>query len=153
MEKRILVANGVNLDLLGRRDKSYYGAFSLKDLENYILNKLPKIRELCSCDFTVKLSFFQTNDELEFLEKLSENWDGMIINPGAWTHTSLALADRLEAVAIPYIEVHLSNIFGREKFRNTSYSAPLAKGFVCGLKQDSYISALYGLISLLTASI
>ena len=142
---KILVANGVNLDLLGRRNSNVYGTFTLSDLKEYLLGAqlaISKIAGFKSCN----LIFFQSNSEHEFLETLSEPWDGMILNPGAWTHTSLALADRLEALDVPFVEVHISNILSRECERQHSKSAKYSRGIVMGMGKDSYLSALLGLL-------
>jgi len=95
------------------------------------------------------LEFYQTNSEAEFLTKISDTYDGIVINPAAWTHTSVALADRLSAVKTPYIETHISNISSREEFRKKSYTAPGASGVVYGMGFSSYKSALLGLVDLL----
>lgn len=143
---RILVANGVNLDLLGRREPGIYGSSSLAD----VLEKLEKSAQ----EFATLLGFkeldlvcFQSNDEGEFLNKLDGNWDGILINPGAWGHTSLALGDRLVGLGIPYVEVHLSNVAAREKFRHHSYTAPNACGVVSGLGVESYSAGMWGLLA------
>lgn len=135
---RILVANGVNLDLLGQREPGVYGKGTLADLEAHVRALAPE---------GVALTFFQTNDEALFLAKISDGWDGAVINPGAWTHTSLALADRLKGLALPFVEVHLSNTMAREEFRHRSYSAPHAAGIVIGLGFDSYVAGLTGLVA------
>lgn len=118
---KILIANGVNLDLLGSREVDVYGKSSLKDLEKYIGNLIPNLLQV-SAFSEIDLHFFQSNSEPEFLDKISEEWDGILINPGAWTHTSLALADRLKGLGVTFVEVHLTNISNREEFRKHSYS-------------------------------
>lgn len=143
-KEQILVANGVNLDLLGKREAHIYGGASLRDLEKALSEYNQKIAGLYKSDFD--LCFFQTNCESELLEKLTEqSWKAMIINPGAWTHTSLALADRLAAIDFPFIEVHLSNLSLRESFRQKSFSAKHACGVIYGLGVDSYLAALAAL--------
>lgn len=97
-------------------------------------------------NITVEIEFFQTNVEHEFLQFIAKPFAGLIINPGAWTHTSVALADRLRAVGTPFIETHISNIAARESFRLHSYSAPHASGVIFGLGVESYRSALYALL-------
>ncbi len=92
-----------------------------------------------------ELEFFQSNHEALFLEQLSLDWDGAVINPGAWTHTSLALADRLSGLALPFVEVHISNLAKREAFRQHSYAAPHALGVCFGFGLPSYLCALTGL--------
>lgn len=144
----ILVANGVNLDLLGTRESAHYGNFTLVDLERSLTAYGAVIAPLYS-GLAPTLSFFQTNDEAAFLHRLSDPakpWDGAICNFAAWTHTSVAIADRLRAIGKPYIEVHISNVAAREPFRHRSYCAPGATGVVFGLGQASYHAALAGLL-------
>lgn len=141
----LLVINGVNLDLLGKREPSVYGHEDLAAVEEKIRKALPTLQSWYQ--LTISCHFFQSNHEGEFLEKLSASpWDGIIMNPGAWTHTSLALGDRLKALAIPFAEVHISNIAAREAFRHHSYSAPHASGVVYGFGTSSYLAALLGLL-------
>jgi 3-dehydroquinate dehydratase-2 len=142
---KILVANGVNLDLLGQREPGLYGSQNLTDLESYLQNILMGIASLAGVT-QLQLEFYQSNDESHFLNKISEPYSGLLINPGAWSHTSLALADRLVALQIPYVEVHLSNITARENFRHQSYCSPHATGVVYGLGFESYASGLLGLV-------
>lgn len=140
---RVLVANGVNLDLLGQREPSIYGQFSLADVE-------AAVRKYAESEGVhVELSFFQSNDEREFLEALTGDFDGIVINPGAWTHTSLALGDRLKALRIPYVEVHISNTLARESFRHQSFISAGAVGVVIGFGMDSYRLGLEGLMRVL----
>jgi len=140
----ILIANGVNLDLLGEREEQHYGSFTLKELEE-------ELRELVTAAFSskavaVELHFFQSNEEAALLDEVGKDWDGIVINPGAWTHTSLALADRLVALKTPFVEVHISNTYKRESFRQRSYLAPHASGIVIGFGKDSYRIGLMGLL-------
>ena len=144
---KILVANGVNLDLLGKREPDLYGQEDLEMLEKRIMEFKSKLEKMYFCD--IELEFFQSNDESVFLEKIAENYDGIVINPAAWTHTSLALADRLKAVDTPYIETHLSNVHAREEFRKHSYTAANAKGVISGLGFTSYKAALMALIDII----
>lgn len=144
----ILVANGVNLDLLGSRESSHYGHFTLADLERSLCAYCGVLAPLYA-GLAPSLSFFQTNDEAAFLDRLSDSaepWDGAICNFAAWTHTSVAIADRLRAIGRPYIEVHISNVAAREPFRHQSYAAAGATGVVFGLGQASYHAALAGLL-------
>jgi 3-dehydroquinate dehydratase-2 len=142
----ILVANGVNLDLLGTREPEIYGTVTLLDIERELQSNLDqwiKTLNLAPCS----LHFFQSNSEENFLMEVSKpTWDGILINPAAWTHTSLALADRLAAVGTPYVEVHLSHLARREEFRRHSYTASNSVGVVYGLGVDSYVAGLMGLI-------
>ena len=148
----ILVANGVNLDLLGKREPDIYGSETAEDLEKYLMDRREKTAHLAG--FTeCRLKFFQSNHEGEFLDHLSQGWDGIIINPGAWTHTSLALGDRLAGLGVPYIEVHLSKLSQREIFRQQSFTAGHALGVIHGLGFDSYFSALLALLSSLKKKI
>ena len=144
LKDQILVANGVNLDLLGKREADIYGALSLKDLEKKLAAYNKKISSLYKTSF--ELCFFQTNCESDLLAKITAyHWKAMILNPGAWTHTSLALADRLAALDFPFIEVHLSNLSSREPIRQSSLSAKHARGVIYGLGFESYMAALAAL--------
>jgi len=141
--KNILVINGPNLNMLGKRDTKQYGSLSLKEIEGMILKEAKKLK--------INVSFFQSNDEGEIVSKIqqSENFDGIIINAGAYTHTSIAIRDALEIFGKPVIEVHLSNIFAREPFRHNSYISGVAVGVVAGFKEFSYIMALKALNQIL----
>lgn len=143
----ILVAHGVNLDLLGRRETAIYGNATIDAINAQLEESLPSLIELSGAP-AVELSFLQSNDEGEFLNALG-GYDGLLINAGAWTHTSLALADRLRGLGVPYVEVHLSNIAAREPFRHHSYLAPAASGIVYGLGTASYVAGLLGLLATL----
>jgi 3-dehydroquinate dehydratase-2 len=138
--RRILIASGVNLDLLGQREPEIYGHATLSDMEALLRREF---------DHLVDLHFLQSNVESMFLEALSGGWDGAVINPGAWTHTSLALADRLAGVRLPFVEVHLSNTTKREAIRHFSYCAPHALGIVQGFGIRSYLLGLSGLLQFL----
>ncbi|WP_141731597.1 type II 3-dehydroquinate dehydratase [Oligoflexus tunisiensis] len=142
--KRILIAHGVNLDLLGTREPEIYGASTLASIEAELKAVNSNLAKVFSLD-AAELTFYQTNHEGQFLEKISEGWDGAVINPGAWTHTSLALADRLAGLKLPFAEVHLSNLAKREAFRQHSYSAPHAVGVCFGFGAASYLCGLSGL--------
>lgn len=144
----VLVANGVNLDLLGRREPEIYGGKNLFDLEKFLKKTLEEI----SADEGFKLHFFQSNHEGVFLDELSKGWDGIIINPGAWTHTSLALADRLVGIQTPYVEVHISNVYSREKIRQQSFISANSLGVVGGFGFLSYKLALVAIVDILKAS-
>ncbi|MGE0173004.1 MAG: type II 3-dehydroquinate dehydratase [Oligoflexales bacterium] len=146
---RILIANGVNLDLLGQRDPQFYGSFSLADLEADLRGYGEKLKGLLEIP-KLEMVFFQTNCEREFLEKVSEKWDGALINPGAWTHNSYALADRISDLNLKFVEVHISNLAKRESFRQKSVLGPYATGVVYGMGRDSYRAALTGLLSRLS---
>jgi len=134
---KILVIHGPNLDLLGRREKQIYGKINLKEL-NQLLKK--EARKL-----DVSLQVFQSNSEGDIVNKISSSLgeiDFMIINPAAYTHTSVAIRDALLAVEIPAIEVHISNIFKREPFRKKSLISDVVIGVISGLGIESYILAL-----------
>ena len=135
---KLLVINGPNLNLLGTRENNHYGDVNLEKIENNLLD-LAKMHE-CSVDS------FQSNAEHELVDKIqtciSESYDAIIINPGAFTHTSIALRDALLAVNVPFYEVHISNIFSREEFRHHSYFSDIATGVICGLGASGYEYAL-----------
>jgi 3-dehydroquinate dehydratase-2 len=141
----ILVANGVNLDLLGQREPHIYGRTSPKTLEDQLQKEANRLAIYFSFE-AIALELFQTNNECSYLEKISAPYDGAILNPGAWTHTSLALGDRLAALKLSFIEVHLSNLTCRKDIRQKSFCSPYAKGIVQGLGVDSYHSALFALL-------
>lgn len=147
---RVLVASGVNLDLLGRREPDVYGRETLADLEESLRRHAPALAKVAGVS-DVTLTFFQTNDEAALFAKLSEGWDGVLLNAGAWTHTSLALADRLKGLSLPFVEVHLSNLAAREEFRHKSHCAPHAVGVVYGFGMAGYQAALLGLLTKLQA--
>ena len=135
--KKIIILNGPNLNLLGEREKSQYGSFTLKDIEN-ICVEFAKNKE-------IKLSFFQSNIEGELIEKIQKSrndQDGLIINAGGYTHTSVAIHDALKILKIPIIELHISNIYNREDFRHKSLISKVANGIICGFGAEGYIMAL-----------
>ncbi len=134
---RIEVMHGVNLDMLGRRDPGHYGGLSLTELENRISG--------FAREAGLKTRFFQTNHEGEFVEHLhglEGMADGVILNPGAWTHYAWAIRDALEIAGLPAIEVHLSGVAAREQFRRTSVIADLCVASVAGRGPDGYRDAL-----------
>ncbi len=141
---RILVLNGPNLNLLGHRMPELYGRESLDDIELLVRNRADQLG--------VELKFMQSNHEGALIDAIHahRDWDGLIINAGAYTHTSLALADAVEAVELPVVEVHLSNIYAREEFRQQSFIAPVARGQVVGFGYRGYLAALDLLHGLLT---
>ncbi len=135
--KKILVINGPNLNLLGTREPEVYGTVTLSQIENMLKEHAKKIN--------VEIECFQSNHEGEIVDKIGNaknNFDGIIINPAAYTHTSVAVRDAIASVNIPAVEVHLSNIYAREQFRHNSYIAPVAVGQISGLGVDGYIFAL-----------
>jgi 3-dehydroquinate dehydratase-2 len=144
---RIRVLHGPNLNLLGTREQSIYGSLSLKALDSAI-TKLAK-------ELAVMVDLRQSNSESELVTWIQETqtgYDGIIINPAGYTHTSIAIRDAIAAVGLPTIEVHLSNIHQREEFRHRSYIAGVALGQIAGLGPTGYLLALRGLHDHLTAS-
>jgi 3-dehydroquinate dehydratase II len=133
----------VNFDLLGQREPELYGTLSLSQLNAWIKKKALEYE----CLKNVDLNFFQSNSESCYLEKISNPWDGIILNPGAWTHTSLALADRLKGLELPFVEVHMTNLYARESIRQVSYCKPHALGVVQGFGKYSYVAALLSLVN------
>lgn len=117
---KILIASGVNLDLLGRREPEIYGAETLADMERLLKDFLQEWKSKNQID-KLSLVFFQTNSEEKFLDEISKGYIGAVINAGAWTHTSLAIADRLRGVNLPFVEVHVSDVKKRERFRKNSF--------------------------------
>lgn len=139
---RILVINGPNLQLLGGRKPEIYGNTTLADLENRLSSVGTKL--------SVDVTFFQSNHEGQIIDRiaqaLAEKIDGIIINPAAYTHTSVGIHDALESVEIPTIEVHISNIHKREEFRKHSFTAPACIAQICGLGVAGYEWALRALV-------
>ena len=136
MEK-IIILNGPNLNLLGEREQSQYGSFTLAEVE--------KICKKYAAENNIDLSLFQSNIEGELIDKIqnsrNEN-DGLIINAGGYTHTSVAIHDALKILKIPIIELHISNIYNREVFRHKSLISKIAKGIICGFGINGYVMAL-----------
>ena len=142
--RRILVLHGPNLNLLGIREPGVYGTTTLEGI-NASLATLA--RELC-----VELRTVQSNSEgalVDAIQGALADCDAILINPAAYTHTSVAIRDAVAATALPTVEVHLSNIHAREAFRTHSYLAPVAVGQICGFGPDSYLLGLRALVSLL----
>lgn len=141
---KILVINGVNMNMLGIREPEKYGSMTLKELEKDLY--------AYSFELGVDLETFQSNFEGEIVEKIQQSindTDGIIINAAAYTHTSVAIRDAISAVNIPTIEVHMTNIHAREDFRQKSLIAPVCKGQISGFGAESYKLALMGLVALL----
>ena len=131
----ILIINGPNLNLLGKREPDIYGNLSFEEYFEKLKKDYP----------AYNLSYFQSNHEGELVDKLHEfgfNSDGIILNAGAYTHTSIALADAVKGIKTPVIEVHISNVFAREDFRRRSYLSPVCKACICGFGLDSYRLAI-----------
>ena len=138
----ILVLNGPNLNLLGTREPEVYGTDTLKDIEENLKS--------ISKNHNVNIRFYQSNSENELINELhtakQENVDAIIINPGAFTHTSIALRDAFLGVGIPFIEVHISNIYRREEFRKKSFLSDISEGLITGLGISGYEFALLTII-------
>lgn len=135
--KKILIINGPNLNLLGTREPEIYGKTTLKDIETELKNKAEKLN--------VEIECFQSNHEGEIVDKIcgaKGTFDAVIINPAAYTHTSVAIRDAFAAVDIPAIEVHISNVYSREEFRHNSLIAPVVVGQIAGLGIQGYLLAL-----------
>ena len=135
--KKIIILNGPNLNLLGEREKKQYGSFTLKDIEDNCKKYANKNNLL--------VSFYQSNVEGDLVTKIQESrkeFDGMIINAGGYTHTSVAIHDALKIIKIPIIELHISNIYNREEFRHKSLISKVANGVICGFGAEGYIMAL-----------
>lgn len=136
--RRLLVLNGPNLNLLGTREPDKYGDLTLDE----IVEQLENLADA----YQLRLDHFQSNSEATLIERIhqarDEGTDFIIINPAAFTHTSVALRDALAAVAIPFIEIHISNVYRREPFRKHSYFSDLAVGVIAGLGPQGYLLAL-----------
>lgn len=131
--KKILIINGPNINMLGLRDKTNYGSLTLEEINNLI-----KKENYFSYDF------FQSNSEGDIVTKIQQafDYDGLVINPAAYTHTSIAIHDALEILKIPKVEVHLSKVNEREEFRKVNYISSVVDKTIIGLKENSYIEAI-----------
>ena len=144
MNKKILIINGPNLNLLGEREQSQYGKNTLNDIKN----ECAKLSE----EFNDKIEFFQSNIEGEIVNKIQQvrnECNGVIINAAGFTHTSVSIRDALEILKIPIIEVHISNIYKREEFRQKSLLSGVVTGGIFGLGAECYILAIKALQSLM----
>jgi 3-dehydroquinate dehydratase II len=140
MIKTIFVLNGPNLNMLGKREPGIYGGKTLKDIEEDCIAAGETLGFSVEC--------FQSNHEGVLVDRLHEANDravGVVINPGAYGHTSIALHDAIRAISVPVVEVHISNIHAREEFRHKSMIAAAAKGMICGLGPGGYVLALHAL--------
>ncbi len=139
---KFIIINGPNLNMLEDREKDQYGNISLWDIENILKKEFPK----------VSVTFYQSNLEGDLVNKIHEAnkvYDGLIINPGGYAHTSVAIHDALALCKIPKVEVHLSNISQREDFRQKTLTAKQCNGYISGLKEISYLSGVYALIKVI----
>jgi 3-dehydroquinate dehydratase-2 len=133
---KILILNGPNLNHLDKRPAEHYGSFSLKKLEELIRTEFPKHQ----------FEFFQSNLEGELIDKIqyaNGSFDGLVINPGGYSHSSVAIKDALEICILPKIEVHISNLAKRENFRHSLLTASSCDGYISGFRENSYIAAVY----------
>ena len=144
--KKILVLHGPNLNLLGKREKNIYGKVSLDKINT----ELKKAAKELNIDLEIKQSNIE-GELVNFIQKASKNsTKGILINPAAYTHTSVAIRDAILATKIPTVEVHLSNIYSREEFRHKSLTAPACVGQICGFGKESYMLGLKALVSTLS---
>ena len=137
---KIIIINGPNLNLLGKREPEIYGSNTFEDY----------FRQLQSQFEDIKLAYFQSNIEGELIDKIHEtgfSYDGIILNAAAYTHTSVGIGDAVKGVETPVVEVHISNVYERESFRHTSYIAPNVKGIIAGFGLQSYELAIRSFIS------
>jgi 3-dehydroquinate dehydratase-2 len=142
--KKIIIINGPNLNLLGEREQSQYGKITFNDLENICLNESKKVG--------VKVDFFQSNIEGEIVTRVQnarKEFDGIIINAAGYTHTSVSIRDALDIFKKPIIELHISNIYKREEFRQKSLISGIVNGIICGLGSNGYILAINAMHDLL----
>ncbi len=148
MSLTILVLNGPNLNMLGLRQPEIYGSGSLAGVESACRSKARKLG--------LEIDFRQSNHEGELVTWIQEargKMAGIAINAGAYTHTSVALLDALSLVELPIIEIHMSNVYARERFRHQSYISPVANGVICGLGSNSYLLALEALKQIIDSSV
>lgn len=133
--KKLIIINGPNLNLLGKRETNIYGSLSFKEFYDMVVEKFPN----------ATIEHFQSNIEGELIDKIQEvgfSYDGIILNAAAYTHTSIGIGDAVKAITTPVVEVHISNTFSREDFRHVSYISPNAKGVIVGFGLQSYELAI-----------
>ena len=151
---KILVIHGPNLNLLGTREPGHYGQTTLPEIDGNLRGRASKIAD--EMGKKIEIEIFQSNSESALIDRIhaapAAGIGFIVINPAAFTHTSVAIRDALAGVAIPFIEVHLSNIYARETFRQHSYFSDLAVGVISGLGADGYLFALDAAISRLNKS-
>ena len=144
--KKIIIINGPNLNLLGEREPEIYGSESLEDLEKIVKD------HITNSNLSVEVTFFQSNSEGDLVNSIQDagkSMGGIIINAGGLSHTSVSILDALLAIKIPKIEVHISNLFTREEFRHSSYISKGVNGVVCGFGLNGYLLALDGINKLI----
>ena len=142
--KKILILNGPNLNLLGNREKDVYGVKSLNEIKKLCEQKCESLK--------IKCHFAQNNNEgelINLIQDVENNFDGIIINPAAFTHTSIAILDALRSLSKPKIEIHLSNIYNREEYRKKSITSEAVNGIICGFSENSYILAIEAINNLI----
>lgn len=137
---KLIIINGPNLNLLGKREPEIYGNLTFEKYFESLQQQFP----------TIELSYYQSNIEGELIDKLQEtgfSYDGIILNAGAYTHTSIGISDAIKAINTPVVEVHISNTFSRESFRHQSYISPNAKGVILGFGMQSYQLAIQSFLA------
>lgn len=138
--KKVLIINGPNLNLLGTREPGIYGSETMADVMDGLCNRFTEI----------SIDYFQSNHEGDIIDRLhsadKEDFVGVVLNAGAYTHTSLAIADAIAAISLPVVEVHISNITARETIRHTSLITPVCRGIIAGFGTDSYRLGIEALI-------
>ena len=143
--KKVLIIHGPNLQLLGQREQGIYGSTTLDEINNQ-LNSVAK-------EFDIELNVMQSNHEGDIVDNIGkakdQGFNAILINPAAYTHTSIAIRDAISAIELPTVEVHLSNVYAREEFRHMSLLAPVCKGQVSGFGVDSYILGLQAIVKIL----
>jgi 3-dehydroquinate dehydratase-2 len=147
MQKKIIVLNGPNLNLLGTREPDTYGTTTLDEIHELVMNH--------STNHGLECEFRQTNIEgtlVDWIQEAGKAADGIILNAAAYTHTSIALHDAVSAIDVPVIEVHLSNVFAREEYRHHSYISDVAVGVICGFGATGYVLAVDALASMLRSN-
>jgi 3-dehydroquinate dehydratase II len=144
---KILIINGPNLNLLGKREPDIYGTFTLDEINKHVT--------ALAAELGVDVSFFQSNHEGELVQKIQDAmgvFQAIVMNPGAYTHTSVALRDAIASTGIPVVETHISNIYRREEFRKHSYISGVAIGQITGFGPDSYLLALRAAVGIAKSS-
>ncbi|MDR1195311.1 MAG: type II 3-dehydroquinate dehydratase [Endomicrobium sp.] len=135
--KKILVINGPNINMLGIREPGVYGSITLSDIEKELSSLAAELK--------IEIEFFQSNHEGEIVDKIQQSFgkiSAIIINPAAYTHTSVAIRDALSAISVPAVEVHISNVYAREDFRHNSFTAAVCIAQIAGFGLDGYLYAL-----------